>query len=186
MTVMVNHKKERQYTYVDYEKLPEGSPYQLIGGGLIMVPSPVPSHQIVSRRIEFELLKFVEARGLGEVLYAPIDVYFSETDTYQPDIIFISKERLGIIGEKKIEAAPDLIIEILLPSTAYYDLRHKRDVYEASGVKEYWVVDIIEKIIEVYENLGGEFKIVSKAQNKGKVESKLLEGFEIEIEKVIT
>lgn len=173
------------YTYADYEKLPEGAPYQLIGGELVREPSPVPYHQIVSKRIELELANFVEDNGLGEVLYAPIDVYLSETEVYQPDIMFISQERLNIIGEKKIEAAPDLVIEILSPSSAYYDLRHKMRVYEASGVKEYWVVDPVEKGIEVYQNINGEYKLFMKARGRGIIRSVLLKGFSIDIEKVL-
>ncbi len=184
MATAALEKTKKQYTYEDYEKLPEGAPYQLIGGELIMTPSPVPYHQIISRRIEFELLKFVEDRKLGEVIDAPMDVYLSETETYQPDIIFISTERMNIIGEKKIEAAPDLVIEILSESTAYYDLRHKKRIYESSGVKEYWIADPMEKSIEVYENVNGEFKIYSQAMEKGRVNSKLLEGFGVELEKV--
>jgi len=184
MATAALEKTKKQYTYEDYEKLPEGAPYQLIGGELIMTPSPVPYHQIVSRRIEFELLKFVEDRKLGEVIDAPMDVYLSETETYQPDIIFISNERMNIIGEKKIESAPDLVIEILSESTAYYDLRHKKRVYEKSGVKEYWIADPMEKSIEVYENVNGEFKIYSQAMEKGRVNSKLLEGFGVELEKI--
>ena len=164
---MALSQRKRVYTYADYEKLPEGAPYQLIGGDLIKEPSPVPYHQILSCRIEFELLKFVEERDLGQVLDAPMDVYLSETEVYQPDILFISKERMGIIGEKKIEAAPDLVIEILSPSSAYYDLRHKMHVYETSGVKEYWVVDPIEKDIEVYQNMNGEFRLFNKACQSG-------------------
>ncbi|MDA8215494.1 MAG: Uma2 family endonuclease [Nitrospiraceae bacterium] len=184
MATAALEKTKKQYTYEDYEKLPEGAPYQLIGGELIMTPSPVPYHQIISRRIEFELLKFVEDRKLGEVIDAPMDVYLSETETYQPDIIFISNERMNIIGEKKIEAAPDLVIEILSESTAYYDLRHKKRIYESSGVKEYWIADPMEKSIEVYENVNGEFKIYSQAMEKGRVNSKLLEGFGVELEKI--
>src|SRR3990172_4863727 len=177
-------EKKKIYTYKDYEKLPEGAPYQLIGGELVMTPSPVPYHQIVLRKIGFELVKFIEEKGLGEVIYAPIDVYLSETETYQPDIIFISKERMSIIGEKKIESAPDLVIEILSPSTAYYDLRHKKHVYESSGVKEYWIVDPLEKSVEVYENTGEEFKLVSSTRHAGEVNSKLLDGFKVVIEKI--
>lgn len=183
-TALLEKEKTKQYTYEDYEKLPEGAPYQLIGGELIMTPSPIPYHQIIKRKIEVELIKFVEEKKLGEVLDAPLDVYLSETETYQPDIIFISKDRLNIIGEKKIEAAPDLVIEILSPSTAYYDLKHKKRIYEKSGVKEYWIVDPMEKGIEVYESVKGEFKVFSQAQEKDRVKSKLLDGFGVEVEKV--
>jgi Uma2 family endonuclease len=177
-------RSKKQYTYEDYAGLPEGAPYQLIGGELIMTPSPVPYHQIISRRIEFELLKFVEERKMGEVIYAPMDVYLSEVDTFQPDILFISKERLNIIGEKKIEAAPDLVIEILSESTAYYDLKYKKRVYESSGVKEYWIVDPMDKGIEVYENTDNGFKLYDSAISSGAIKSKLLEGFSVELEKV--
>lgn len=182
----IKPEKKTYYTYSDYEKLPEGAPYQLIGGELIMTPSPVPYHQIISRRIEYEILKFVEERKLGEVLDAPIDVYFSDTETYQPDIIFISKDRLNIIGEKKIEGAPDLVIEILSPQTAYYDLKQKMRVYEKFLVQEYWIVDPVEKSIEIYENVAGGFKIFSSAYEKGRVNSKIFEGFGVELEKIFS
>jgi len=178
-------QRKKVYTYADYEKLPEGAPYQLIGGNLVKEPAPVPYHQILSKRLALELATFVEKNVLGEVLYAPTDVYFSEKEVYHPDILFISKERMNIIGEKNIEAAPDLIIEILSPSSAYYDLRHKMRVYEASGVKEYWVVDPIEKDIEVYQNINGGFRLVNKACQSGVIHSVLLEGFAVELEKIL-
>ncbi len=177
-------EKSKRYTYEDYAKLPEGAPYQLIGGELVISPSPVPYHQMVLRNIGFELFKFVKEKGLGEVLYAPIDVYLAETETYQPDIIFISKDRLNIIGEKKIEGPPDLVIEILSESTAYYDLRHKKKTYEKTGVKEYWIVDPMEKSIEVYKNRDGNFGLIERAEQKGTVKSKLLEGFSLKVEEI--
>jgi len=173
------------YTYADYQKLPEGAPYQLIGGDLVKEPAPVPYHQMVSIKIVFELVKFVEERDLGVVLDAPMDVYLSDTEVYQPDIMFISKDRMNIIGEKNIEAAPDLVVEILSPSSAYYDLRHKMHVYETSGVREYWVVDPIEKGVEIYQNINGEFKLFNKALSSGLIRSALLEGFTVELEKVL-
>jgi Uma2 family endonuclease len=133
MSTVTLEKTKKLYIYEDYAKLSEVSSYQLIGGELIITPSPVPYHQIILRRIGFELVKFVEDRKCGEVLYAPMDVYLSDTETYQPDIIFISNERLNIIGEKKIEAAPDLVIEILSESTAYYDLKQKRRSMKRQG-----------------------------------------------------
>jgi Uma2 family endonuclease len=174
-------EKKKTYTYADYEKLPEGAPYQLIGGGLVMTPSPVPYHQMISMKLGFELLKFVEKGKLGVVLFAPIDVSLSETDTYQPDIIFISKDRLSIIGEKRIEGPPDLVIEILSPATAYYDLRIKKDTYEQSGVKEYWIVDPIQKTIEIFLNKKNKFELFSSAKGEGEVKSELLAGFSIGI-----
>ncbi|MBI5181890.1 MAG: Uma2 family endonuclease [Nitrospirae bacterium] len=174
--------KKKTYTYEDYERLPEGAPYQLIGGELIMTPAPIPYHQKILGKIFFEMNKFVEKNNLGDVYISPIDVYFSQTDVYQPDIIFISKDRLNIIGEKKIEGPPDLVIEILSPATAYYDLRIKKDVYEKSGVKEYWIVDPMQKTIEVFINKNGKFE--SLGNLKDVVKSSLIEGFNIEVREI--
>jgi Uma2 family endonuclease len=95
-------------------------------------------------------------------------VYLSETETCQPGILFISKDHFGIIGEQKIEGAPDLIVEILSPSTAYYDLKAKMRVYKSSGVREYWVVDPMEQSIEIYENRECSFHLTDKALLKDK------------------
>lgn len=172
-------------TYNDYSMLPEGAPYQLIGGELIMTPSPLTYHQRISKRLEFLLYDYVEKKNsLGEVFDAPMDVYFEDTEVYQPDLIFISRERLAIIGEQKIEGAPDMVMEILSPSTAYYDLRHKKTIYAKHGVKEYWIVDPIEKSIEIFVNIGGAFELFNRAVNMGQVKSKLIEGFAAVLEDI--
>jgi Uma2 family endonuclease len=173
----------KKYSYEDYAKLPEGAPYELIGGELVEEPAPIPVHQRISRRIGTELIRFVEEHELGEVFYAPVDVHLSDEETYQPDILFISNDRLGIIGVVKIEGAPDLVIEILSPSTAYYDLRHKKQVYEESGVQEYWIVDPIEKCIEIYRN-GDGFLLAEQKRNEGSIVSRLLPGFASELSSV--
>jgi len=172
--------RQKIYTYADYEKLPEGAPYQLIEGELVMSPAPIPSHQITLQNISDTLGPFVRKNKLGKVIVSPIDVYLSDTDTFQPDIIFLSNERLSRIGEKRIEGAPDLVIEILSPSTGYYDLTHKKRMYEVSGVLEFWSVDYSERAIEVFENSNGEFQLIAKTRERGIIQSKLLPGFTIE------
>jgi len=172
-------QEKESYTYADYAKLPEGAPYQLIGGNLVMTPSPTPYHQEISRKIALKLFNFTEERELGQVYYAPLDVYLSDKEVYQPDIIFIRKEREGIIGREMIKGAPDIVIEILSPSTAYYDLREKFRIYERSGVGEYWIVDPGLKKIEVYENENEKLKIYSEAETNETVSSKILAGFKI-------
>lgn len=182
MTITIN---KRIYTYKDYEAFPEGAPYQLIGGELIITPSTAPYHQRISKRLEYILYEYAEKKKqLGEVFYAPVDVYLEETEVYQPDIIFISKERASIIEEKKINGAPDLVIEILSPSSAYYDLRHKMKVYAKHGVKEYWIVDPDERSIEIYENINNHFFLVKKGFEQDKLNSKLIPGLEISLKDV--
>jgi len=110
--------KEKTHTIKDYKLLPEGSPYQLIEGELIIVPAPTPFHQIISANIFERFRRFVIEKGRGIVLYSPIDIYLSEENVYQPDIVYISKQRQEIIKEDGIYGAPDLVVEILSPSTA--------------------------------------------------------------------
>lgn len=168
------------HTARDYFQLPEGAPYQLIGGKLVMSPAPKPQHQRIVRRLFLRLHRWVADRNLGEVFFAPIDVRFGETEVYQPDLIFVSRERLGIVKEEYVDGAPDLVVEVLSPSSAYYDLRAKKKVYEQSGVKEYWIVDPMEGVIEVYRNKGAEFELVEQARKGGKIRSHLLSGLEID------
>ena len=174
----------KRYTYEDYEKLPEGSAYQLINGELIMSPSPTIYHQQILTKILILLSGYVEKNNNGIILPSPVDVYFEEHEAYQPDIIFISRERAGIIKEKRIEGAPDLVIEILSEGTAYYDLKHKKNVYEKYGVKEYWIVDPMDRSIETYFNDGAKFNLFDKKESKGEIKSKVLDGLKIELEKI--
>ncbi|MFQ5770648.1 MAG: Uma2 family endonuclease, partial [bacterium] len=117
----LTHKKT--YTYQDYVNLPEdGKRYEIINGDLIMTPAPFTIHQKVSANIVDKLRPFVKKNQKGEVFYAPVDVVLSETNVVQPDILFISNEHSNIITEKNISGVPDLVIEILSPTTGYYDL----------------------------------------------------------------
>ena len=178
------YTEKEKYTYEDYLKLPEGAPYQLINGELVMSPSPTTYHQIIANNISTLLTQYVRKNKLGTILFSPIDVYFEKHETYQPDIIFVSKERKEIIGEKKIEGAPDLVIEILSESNAYYDLKHKKNIYEKYGVKEYWIVDPIEKSVEVFEGKEKKFTLIDRKEEKGKIKSKVLTGLKIQVEEI--
>jgi Uma2 family endonuclease len=138
------------YTVLDYYALPEGSPYQLIEGELIMTPAPTRHHQSISRNLEFLILNHVKKNNLGFVYYAPIDVYLDDNNAFQPDIIFISSNNKFIMEDKGILGAPDLVIEIASPSTMGYDISAKQRVYERCGVKEYIMVNPMEKSVSVF------------------------------------
>ena len=150
---------EIKYTYEDYLHLPDdGKIYQIVGGKLHRMPAPVPYHQRVSRKLELILDEYVTEKGLGEVFDAPCDVVLSDEDVVQPDIFFISKEREYIIGDKNIQGAPDLIVEILSPRSEYLDRKVKVELYEEYGVKEYWLVDAGRKEVEVLRLTGRGYK----------------------------
>ena len=148
---MTSTLEKKKYTYADYLKIPDDQRYELIEGELtIMTPAPVPYHQWLSQNLGFELKEFVKKNSLGKIFLAPCDVYLDEENVLQPDILFISNERAGIIGEKNIQGAPDLVIEVLSESNAYNDLVKKKKIYGRFGVKEYWIVDPLEKSVDIY------------------------------------
>ena len=120
---------EKRATIEDYERLPEGAPYQLIAGELIMSPSPSFFHQRIQYRLANTLGNFVERNKLGILVGSPLDVYFSDEDIYQPDLIFIREGRAHNLRKDKLRVVPDLVIEVLSPSTAYYDFTRKKEMY---------------------------------------------------------
>ena len=85
--------KKQKWTYEDYLRIEDNNRYEIYRGELIMVPAPSSGHQRYSRNIGFFMWSYVKEKGLGEALYAPLDVIFAEDDVYQPDIVYVSKEK---------------------------------------------------------------------------------------------
>lgn len=169
------------YTYDDYVRLPEGAPYQLLGGKLVMTPAPSTKHQTVVQNIFLLLSGFLGSAEKGKIFLAPVDVFFSPTDICQPDVLYILPNRLSIIAEDKVNGAPDLIVEVLSPSTAYYDLRKKYKLYEQYGVREYWIADPMENSLEVYELRNGRFVLADRQEGTGEIASRLLPDFSVRL-----
>jgi Uma2 family endonuclease len=139
-----------RFSVDDYLSLPDdGKRYQVIAGDLVMTPAPETKHQIVLMRLARILADFLEENDLGQILIAPCDVVLSPEDVVQPDIFFVSAERKHIVGEKNVIGAPDLVIEVLSPSTEEWDRRAKMAVYSRSRVKESWIVDPDSECIEM-------------------------------------
>jgi len=135
----------------DYRAMPETGPrYQLVEGDLIMAPAPNRYHQDISRNLEFLLLKYLEKHPVGKLYDAPFDVYLTQFNVFQPDIIFVARERLSILTDAGAEGAPNLVVEILSPRTAILDRESKRKVYAREGVEELWIVDPSLKAVTVF------------------------------------
>ncbi len=142
-----------------FELMPEGTLCQLINDVLIMSPAPTPKHQLFSKQVFKAIERLVEAKDLGQVFFSPIDVYLNNTNIFQPDIVFVSKERLHIIDwNKGIMGAPELVVEILSKGNKNDDLNRKKKVYEKSGVNEYWLVDPLTKWCEGFILENKEYK----------------------------
>lgn len=139
-----------KFTYEDYLLLPEGKRYELIEGELLVTPAPTARHQRTLLRLAVRLSTHVEAAGLGQVLPAPTDVILSNENVIQPDLLFVVRQRQGIINlDGGVHGAPDLVVEILSPSTAGRDQVFKRKLYGKYGVREYWVIDPVSAGVEV-------------------------------------
>lgn len=176
-------KRAIRFTYEDYAHFPDDrKQYQIVDGEVYMVPAPVPYHQRVSRNIEIIVQNYVSKHGLGEVFDAPCDVILSNENVVQPDLFFISKDRLNIITEKNIAGPPDLVIEILSPYTEKLDRTIKRDLYERYGVLEYWLVDPASKQIEILSLSGKEFSSIGIYGIKDSFESKVIRGLLVGVE----
>ncbi len=145
------HTTAPRVTRDDYRQMPDGPPYyQVIGGDLVMSPSPSLSHQDVAGRLYAVILGFLEKQRLGEVFIAPVDVYLGATNVYQPDVVFVSRANRSRITDRGIEGPPDVVIEVLSATTARYDRGLKRKTYARTGVKELWLADPETRTIEVF------------------------------------
>jgi Uma2 family endonuclease len=149
------HTQPRLLTYDDYARLTpvDSGNYELHNGKIIFMPSPIEEHQDTSMAISSHLYFHVKKYDLGKVLAAPMDTIFTPNDTFQPDILFVSKERLSII-DRQVKGVPDFIIEILSDGNTPKEMSHKKDIYESTGVKEYWFINLKKKTLIQYENVG--------------------------------
>jgi len=155
-----------------FELLPEGTLCQLINNQLIMSPAPSDPHQYITGEIFGEIRSSLKKSKLGEVRIAPYDVYFNNKNVYQPDIVFIAKENIHKIKKNGLHGAPDLVIEVLSPETSRYDTTVKKEIYEAYGVKEYWMVEPESKKVLFCKLINGEF--IETEAEKGTITSDLL------------
>jgi Uma2 family endonuclease len=132
----------RKLGYADYVAFPDdGQRHEVIYGVHYVNPAPNLYHQAVSKRLLYQLYAKIELTGLGMLYQAPCDVQLSEHDIVQPDLLVVVSSRARILTLSKVQGVPDLVVEILSTATIDYDRKVKRDLYERSGVPEYWLVD---------------------------------------------
>ncbi|HEY7670755.1 MAG TPA: Uma2 family endonuclease [Gammaproteobacteria bacterium] len=177
------------FTYDDYKTLTASTDdrYELIDGDLYMVPAPSVTHQVVAKNLVFLLEHHVRAAKCGRVLGAPLDIVLGEGDersVVQPDILFISNARAGIVTDSEIVGAPDLVVEVLSPSSLKRDRSLKMSLYARSGVLEYWIVDPKLQSVDVF-SLGARGPIASVVYRLGdRLESEVVSGFEAPVSDV--
>ena len=168
-------------TYQDYADLEGDERYELLDGELILVASPNENHQTVSLRLASRMLSFVDDSDLGRVFHAPYDVLFTDTDVVQPDVLFVSKDRYHIRTPANIQGAPDLVVEVLSPSSSRRDWREKRDLYALHGVREYWIIDPTNRLVWIMQLQDGVLEIDQTCADGDTAESSVIEGFGVEV-----
>jgi len=155
---------EIKFTYRDWLQLPEdGQRYEIIEGELFVTPAPAFKHGWVASGLFSMLSDFAVRQKVGRFFFAPIGVKFSTYSVAQPDIFFISRERMEVakeqIEEQAIRTVPDLIVEITSPRTAKLDRTRKKALYARFGVKEYWIADPRRETIELFTLAGREYQL---------------------------
>jgi Uma2 family endonuclease len=166
-------------TVEDYRATPEGTRYQLVEGDLYrMSPGPNLFHQDIAGNIYRLLRDHVEKHRLGRVYIAPADVYLSRHDVVQPDVFFVATANLSILAEDGAHDGPDLVVEVLSPSSASLE-KTKLRVYVRHGVKEHWLIDPTLRQIHLYRFSENPTKAMRLVDEDESFESALLPAFTI-------
>ncbi len=179
-----------QWTYDDYLRLPDdGNRYEIIDGVLYMANAPAYDHQYAVSKLLKHISNFVDERSLGIVLTAPFEVHLSaKTRPVQPDVLFIANERKPESNAQVFKGSPDLVVEVISPSSLRLDQHIKFGTYEQAKVREYWLVDPKTRSVEVYSlpKEGPEYVLLGQFGNSEKMKSAVLEGLEIEVSSLFT
>jgi Uma2 family endonuclease len=117
----VLEKQAKRWTYEAYCRLDDDQRYEIIDGNLLMAPAPETWHQDWSRELTLILAGYVKRTKLGKVFAAPVDVVLDAENTVQPDLVFIARANLGIIQPRAIFGTPDLVVELISPSSVRRD-----------------------------------------------------------------
>lgn len=137
-------------TIADLYRLPPETRAELIDGEIYVAPAPELEHQIAIGNLYVLLRRHVERRRLGCVYLSPLDVFLPTGEVVEPDLFFLSTRKERTV-RKRVRVVPDLAVEVISPSGAIRDRNVKLSLYARSGVREYWIVDPIERTVEVFQ-----------------------------------
>jgi len=160
------------FTYEDYCRIPEdGKCHELIEGEFFVSPAPFIQHQSVSANLLRALLQAIHKPGLARVFHPPTDLILARTTVVQPDLIVVGQARESFITKRAVEGPPDVVVEILSPSSLDRDQYIKRKLYEKFQILEYWVVDPEQESITVYRLDEGTYGIRANYDRTSTLES---------------
>ena len=156
--------------------------YEIIDGEMIRKSAPTPMHQRICRKIIVILDRYINERKSGEIFQSPVDVFLDEYNKPQPDLVYVSTEKKAIITNDGIMGIPDLIIEIISPTSVIRDRIEKKNLYERMSVQEFWLVDPQYEEIEIYSLKNSHYELLSAATTlEGELTSALFKGLTINL-----
>ncbi len=176
-----------KFTYEDFLHFPaDGKRHEIIDGEHYVTPSPNTKHQAVSMNLTRAFMLYLEQHRHGRLLAAPFDVVLSDLDVAEPDLLYISHERVQVLTSQHVRGAPDLAVEIVSPGTRKTDEVTKRQLYERFGVGEYWVVDPELDAITVHRRVQDAFVRVAElsTEHADMLTTPLLPGFSVKLAEV--
>ncbi|MEZ4867391.1 MAG: Uma2 family endonuclease [Caldilineaceae bacterium] len=170
-----------QWTYADYLALPDdGRRYEIIEGVLYVANAPNAAHQFAVTELSRQMGNFVMDQKLGRVLVAPFEVHLAETSRpVMPDVLFVHSERWPKESIQFFAGAPDLVVEVVSPSSTRVDRVVKFTTYEQAGVPEYWIVNPHTKSVEVYTLSNQEYALFGDYTGDEIIHSQVLAGLTI-------
>ena len=178
----------QKLTYDDYLLFPDDrNRHELIDGEHYVTPSPNTKHQQVSSNLHYLIRSWLEAHPLGRVFFAPFDVVFSQFDVVEPDLLYLTNERMAeVVTPQHVRGAPNIVIEIGSPGTRKRDETIKKYLYERSGVDQYWIVDPETDVVRVYRREGEGFgRVTELSRESGDVlTTPLLPGLELPLARI--
>ncbi len=183
MAAVLEQQKKR-WTYEEYYRLDDDQRYEITDGNLLIVPGPDTWHQDLTGDLFSPLRSFIRRNKLGRVFISPVDVVLDPENTVQPDIVFVAAANAGIIQRRAIFGAPDLLVELISPSSARRDRHEKKDLYARFGVKEYWMGDPANKSLEILTLKNGRYELHCASGENGKLSSLVVTGLEFSLAEI--
>jgi Uma2 family endonuclease len=180
--------EQKLYTVEEFERfvnLPDNADkrFELINGKPTFRASHTPGHQLLVGNMSYLLRQLVPN---GRVCIAPSEVYLDDQNLPQPDVLWIAENSKCVIAKKRLEGPPDLVVEVLSPSTAHYDKTFKFLLYEKYGVREYWLVEPAKRQVEVWKLAGAKYAEQGIFGEDETFDSAVLGGKTVEVSAIFT
>jgi Uma2 family endonuclease len=181
MVAEVKQLSVKEFRQLEFDES-DSAFYELINGSIMKKSAPTPQHQSISMNLSLQLGSFIKSKKSGKLFASPIDLFLDDHNAVQPDLVFVANENQRIVTNDGIVGIPDLIVEIISPSSVMRDRVDKKNLYEKLNVKEYWIIDPAYQDIEIYTILNGRYELLSGVTLfEGSLKSNVLEGISVDL-----